>query len=79
MYYTGENMSIAVSVRLADEIVNELDELAIALERSKTYIIRKAIESYLQEYADYLLALERLRDKDDGIISSDEMREQLGL
>ncbi|MCD4843656.1 MAG: ribbon-helix-helix protein, CopG family [Methanosarcinales archaeon] len=72
-------MSIAVSVRLADEIVNELDELAIALERSKTYIIRKAIESYLQEYADYLLALERLRDKDDGIISSDEMREQLGL
>ncbi len=53
MYYTGENMSIAVSVRLADEIVNELDELAIALER--------------------------LRDKDDGIISSDEMREQLGL
>jgi len=79
VYYTGENMSIAVSVRLADEIVNELDELAIALERSKTYIIRKAIESYLQEYADYLLALERLRDKDDGIISSDEMREQLGL
>ena len=72
-------MSIAVSVRLADEIVNELDELAIALERSKTYIIRKAIESYLQEYADYLLALERLRDKDDGIISSDEMREQVGL
>ena len=72
-------MSIAVSGRLADEIVNELDELAIALERSKTYIIRKAIESYLQEYADYLLALERLRDKDDGIISSDEMREQLGL
>ncbi len=72
-------MSIAVSVRLADEIVNELDELAIALEHSKTYIIRKAIESYLQEYADYLLALERLRDKDDGIISSDEMREQVGL
>ena len=79
MYYTGENMSIAVSVRLANEIVNELDELAIALERSKTYIIRKAIESYLQEYADYLLALERLRDKDDEIISSDELREQLGL
>jgi RHH-type rel operon transcriptional repressor/antitoxin RelB len=72
-------MSTTVSFRLADEIVRELDELAVALERSKTYIIRKALESYLQEYADYLLALERLRDKDDEIISSDEMRGQFGL
>ncbi|MCD6146709.1 MAG: ribbon-helix-helix protein, CopG family [Thermoplasmata archaeon] len=72
-------MSVAISIRLPDKIVNELDDLADSIDRSRTYIIRKAIESYMQEYADYLIALERLRDKDDKIISSDEMREQLGL
>lgn len=72
-------MSTAISIRLPDKIANELDELANSIERSRTYIIRKAIESYMQEYADYLIALERLRDKDDKIISSDEMREKLGL
>jgi RHH-type rel operon transcriptional repressor/antitoxin RelB len=68
-----------MSVRLPVEIVSELEELASSLDRSKTYIVRKALESYLEEYADYFVALERLRDKDDGIISSGEMRERLGL
>lgn len=72
-------MSAAVSIRLPEEIVHELDNLASTVERSKTYIIRKAIESYLQEYADYMVALERLRDKDDEVISSDEMRRRLAL
>lgn len=72
-------MTSAVSVRLPDEITRQLEELAKNLERSKTFIIRKAIESYLQEYSDYLIALERLRDKDDEIISTDEMREHLGI
>ena len=70
-------MSVAISIRLPDELMRELEESADATERSKTYIIHKAIE--LQEYVDYLIALERLRDKEDEIISSKEMREQLAL
>jgi len=72
-------MTTTVSIRLPDEIAKELDTLATSLERSKTFIIRKAIESYLRDYADYLIALERLRDKDDAMVSSDEMRERLGI
>ncbi len=72
-------MPTAVSIRLPNEIAHKLENLAMAIERSKTYIIRKAIESYLKEYTDYLIALERLRDKDDEIISSDEMGERLAL
>ena len=72
-------MSTAVSIRLSDDIAHELEGLARTIERSKTYIIRKAIESYLREYADYLVAIERLNDKDDEIISSDEMRNRLAL
>jgi len=72
-------LSVAMSVRLPEDMVRELEELAKVIERSKTYIVRKAIESYLEEYADYMVALERLRSKDDEIISGKEMRERLGL
>ncbi len=50
-------MSTAVSIRLSDEIAYELEGLARTTERSRMYIICKAIESYLQEYADYLVAI----------------------
>ena len=72
-------MTIPVSIQLPDKIAHELEDLAINIDRPKTYIIRKAIESYLQEYADYLVALDRLRDKDDEIVSDSELRERLGL
>ena len=72
-------MTTTISVCLPDKILNELEILTNEIDRSRTYIIRKAIETYLQEYADYQIALERLNDKDDEIISSEEMRERLGL
>ncbi|MCD6462029.1 MAG: ribbon-helix-helix protein, CopG family [Thermoplasmata archaeon] len=72
-------MSVALSVRLPEEVMRELEEVASLLDRPKTYIVRKALEAYLEEYVDYLVALERLRDKDDRIISGEELREQLGL
>jgi len=45
----------------------------------QSYIIWKAAELYLQEYADYAIVLERQRDKDDLIISADEMRRRPGI
>ncbi|HPS91679.1 MAG: ribbon-helix-helix protein, CopG family [Methanothrix sp.] len=66
-------------MRLPDDVARSLEDLAATIERPKTYVIRKAIEEYLREYADYLIALERLNDKDDAIISDAEMRELLGL
>jgi len=45
----------------------------------QSYVIWKAAELYLQEYADYAIAPERQRDKDDLIIFADEMRRRLGI
>ena len=71
-------MSSSVSVRLADKTAKALNDLSKATDRPKTYFIEKALESYLAEHADYQVALDRLRDKDDPIISSSEMRKRIG-
>ena len=70
-------MSASVSLRLPDEVSRALNELARTTERSKTYLIVKALETYLADYADYQVALDRLRDKDDPVISSAELRTRL--
>lgn len=70
-------MATSVSVRLPDAIAAELEELARATDRPKSYLIQKALEAYLAEYADYQVALDRLRDKDDAVISSAELRRRI--
>jgi len=66
-------VSEAVSVRLPEDVAKRLDDLAKSLDRPKTYIVTKALREYLEEYEDYLIALHRLRDKDDKIVSEKEL------
>jgi len=68
-----------ISLRLQDSSFDKLENLCQELDRTKTYIIKKALEQYIDSYSDYQIALERLRDKDDEIISSDELRSRLAL
>jgi RHH-type rel operon transcriptional repressor/antitoxin RelB len=70
-------MPAPISLRLPKTVHRQLEEIAIESDRSKSYLIRKAIERYLEEYADYRIALDRLHDKDDEIISSKELRKRL--
>ena len=64
-------------MRLPEETVEELEAIAGHTDRSKSYLIRKAVEQYLAEYADHQIALDRLNDPHDKIISSKELRERL--
>jgi RHH-type rel operon transcriptional repressor/antitoxin RelB len=68
-------MAEAVSVRLPDDVAKRLDELAKSLDRPKTYIVTKALREYLEEYEDYLIALNRLSDKDDRVVTRKELVE----
>ena len=72
-------MSAAISLRLPNQLAKALNALATSTERPKSYLVRKAVETYLAEYADYQIALERWRDKDDAIISGAKLRKRLGL
>ena len=66
-------MTEAVSLRLPEEIAERLERLSKSIDRSKTYIVTKALTEYLEEYEDYLVALHRLNDKDDEIVSEKEL------
>ncbi len=67
-------MSVPISIRLPEATAKALDAVASATDRPKTYVVLRALESYLAEYADYQIALDRLRDKDDPVMSSSVLR-----
>ena len=70
---------MAISVRLPQDLAEQLDAIARETERPRSFIIQKALESYIADFADLQIALDRLHDKSDVIISGKEMRESLGL
>lgn len=69
----------AISLRLPERVAHDLEKLASLTDRPKSYLIRKAVENYLLEYADYQVALDRLRDKGDAVISGSDLRKSIGL
>lgn len=72
-------MSTAVSIRLPNELIKRLDGVAEDTERSRSFIVQKALETYLAEYADLQIALDRLHDTADELVTPDQIRESLGV
>ncbi|MFA4836128.1 MAG: ribbon-helix-helix domain-containing protein [Dehalococcoidia bacterium] len=72
-------MSTAISVRLPKELAEQLDIIARETARPRSFIIQKALESYLEDFADLQVALDRLHDKTDAVVSGKDMRESVGL
>jgi RHH-type rel operon transcriptional repressor/antitoxin RelB len=72
-------MTTPVSVRLPADLAKRLDGVARETERPRSYIVQKALESYLEDYADLQIALDRLHDKTDKVVSGKELRRSLGL
>jgi RHH-type rel operon transcriptional repressor/antitoxin RelB len=56
----------------------ELDEAADSAERSRSYLIQKALEAYLADLSDLQVSLDRLRDLADPVINLEQMRVELG-
>ncbi|MCU0590568.1 MAG: ribbon-helix-helix domain-containing protein [Desulfobacterales bacterium] len=72
-------MSTVISIRIPNELDAKLAEIAEQAERSKSYHIQKAIEYYLSELADFQVALDRLHDSTDPVVSLKDMRKEHGL
>ena len=72
-------MGSTVSVRLPDDLTRNLDEIAKETERPRSFHIQKAIEAYIEDFADLRIALDRLRDPKDLVVSGSKLRKSLGL
>lgn len=67
-----------LTVRLEPELEARLNELAEATGRSKSHYVRQALEEFLEDSADYLLAISLL-EKNEPTIGINELRHKLGL
>jgi RHH-type rel operon transcriptional repressor/antitoxin RelB len=67
-----------LTVRLSPKLEARLNKLAKRTGRTKAYYAKRAIEEYLDEQEDYLIALTRLEEKLPQI-PLDEVRKRLGL
>jgi len=70
-------MEKGIIFRASEELYDNLNWISKEMDRPKSFVIRKALELFMNEYVDYLIALDRLRDKDDSIITSKEMRRRV--
>ena len=72
-------MSTTLSVIIPDEIASKLSEIAQETEKPTSYHIQKALETYLEEFADKQIAFDRLHNTSDEIISLNLLKSELEL
>ena len=72
-------MNTSLSVRISEPLARELDEVAKSTERSRSFHIQQALKSYLKEQADLQIALDRLQDSTDPVVSLKNMKKRSRL
>lgn len=67
-----------LAVRLPEGLDQRLSDLADQTHRSKSYYVKQALQDFLDDHEDHLLALARLEKKNPRITLK-EMEERLDL
>jgi len=67
-----------LAVRLPEIVEHELEDLAKKTGRTKSYYARLAIEEFLEDEADYRIALSRLESK-KSTISLEDLEKKIDL
>jgi RHH-type rel operon transcriptional repressor/antitoxin RelB len=71
-----------LSLRLPKDIEERLDGLAKRTGRTKTFYVRQAILTHLEDLEDAFQAdeiMKRVRTGEESVFSAEEMRKSLGL
>jgi predicted DNA-binding protein len=74
-------MKKAINIRMDEELLKELDGYARELERSRTYLIEKAVSAYF-DTLDEMVAdqrIDRVREGKSRLYSLEEVTKELGL
>ncbi|HOB54225.1 MAG TPA: ribbon-helix-helix protein, CopG family [Acidobacteriota bacterium] len=67
-----------LSTRLPAGVVDGLEAVARERKRNRGEIVREALEIYLDTWADYQIAIERLGDPTDPVQTEREFLDELG-
>ncbi|MFU2089311.1 type II toxin-antitoxin system RelB family antitoxin [Avibacterium avium] len=73
---------MTITVRLPDELQQRLDHLATETGRAKSFYIKQALEAYLEDLEDLLLAnatLERVRSGKEKTYTLQDVENELNL
>ncbi|MCX6564272.1 MAG: DNA-binding protein [Candidatus Aminicenantes bacterium] len=73
-----KHMTKTISARLPLKVISSIEEVAAERKRKRGDIVRDALEIYLDTWADYQIAMERLKDAQDEILSEKEFLGELG-
>lgn len=74
----GKKMTRTISARLPLDMISSIEEIAAERKRKRGDVVRDALEIYLDTWADYQIAMERLKDAQDEILSDKEFLDELG-
>ena len=75
-------MNKVFSLQVPEKLYNTLNKIAINEQRSKGYIVRDLISSYIQDYADLQYAKQVSKEIEDGrseLISWDDVKKKYHL
>lgn len=73
---------MTITVRLPDDLQHRLDHLALQTGRAKSYYVKAALEAYMEDLEDVLLAnavLERVHLGKEKVYSLEDVERELNL
>ena len=85
MYYIVMQFNINmsnISIRIPNELNEALISISLEIERSKSWIIKKALENYLEDIHDYndgMTALKKFEANNEETYNLDEVKKMADL
>lgn len=70
-------MNTLVITRVPEAMSHSLDEVAKLSNRKRGAILRDALAFYLEEWADYQIAVSRLADPTDEMMTGEDFKEMM--
>jgi predicted DNA-binding protein len=70
-------MEKVISVRLSQDLLEEIEAVSEKLRRSKNWIVREVLENYLEEMYDVEESKRILLDKTDKLIDHEQAKKEI--
>ena len=66
-----------ISISLDEEQIKKIDELCRVSERTKSWLVKKAIDNYLEDIEDLEIALERSMSDEKEYLTEEQLRKRI--